>query len=208
MIINKDAEEGNIVTKRKFYNVLIILFVVTMLWLMPWKGNHNFYGKTASESIISRKTYSIAETAYSTTDNIKKKAIEEENMKQESTPIVVNEVIEEVAVTESSTEDEVLESIPSEENYIEPQTVTGGFVGTYDITAYTWTGNVMANGEFPYYGCAASCDFPLGTTLHIEGVGTFVVNDVCPSSGVIDVYMDSYDECINFGRISANVYIQ
>lgn len=84
----------------------------------------------------------------------------------------------------------------------------GGYVGTYDITAYTWTGNPMANGEYPYYGSVASCDFPLGTTLYIEGVGTFIVNDVCPTSGVIDVYMDSYESCIQFGRMSANVYVQ
>lgn len=80
-------------------------------------------------------------------------------------------------------------------------------VGSYDITAYTWTGNTMANGEWPYEGCIASCDFPLGTTLYIENIGTYIVKDVCPTGGVIDIYMDSYDACINFGRQYANVYI-
>lgn len=76
------------------------------------------------------------------------------------------------------------------------------------FTAYTATGNPTASGEMPYSGGVASCDFPLGTVLTIEGVGTFIVNDVCPTSGVIDVYMDSYDACINFGVMSANVYVQ
>lgn len=99
--------------------------------------------------------------------------------------------------------------IPEEEYAPVPDTSysPSEYVGTYTITAYTWTGNVMANGEYPYVGCVASCDFPLGTTIYIDGVGTFVVNDVCPTSGVIDVYMNSYDECINFGCFQANVSI-
>lgn len=81
------------------------------------------------------------------------------------------------------------------------------FVGTYDITAYTWTGNPMANGEYPYEGCVASCDFAIGTILYIEGIGTYVVKDVCPTSGVIDIYMSSYDACIQFGRQYRNIYV-
>lgn len=121
-------------------------------------------------------------------------------------PVVAEEVIEpEKEYVEEVYIEPAAEVVYEESVYIEPQ---GGYVGTYEITAYTWTGNTMANGEYPYYGSVASCDFALGTVLTIEGVGTFVVNDVCPSSGVIDVYMDSYDACINFGRMSANVYIQ
>ena len=97
--------------------------------------------------------------------------------------------------------------IPEEEYVPEPYYPSSEYVGTYTITAYTWTGNTMANGEYPYVGCVASCDFPLGTTIYIDGVGTFVVNDVCPTSGVIDVYMNTYDECINFGCFQANVSI-
>lgn len=89
----------------------------------------------------------------------------------------------------------------------EVNTENSNYVGSFDITAYTWTGNPMANGEYPYVGCAASCDFPLGTVLYIEGIGTYIIKDVCPTSGVVDIYMDSYDACINFGRQYANVYI-
>lgn len=100
------------------------------------------------------------------------------------------------------------EVVTPEEEYVpEPYYPSSEYVGTYTITAYTWTGSTMANGEYPYVGCVASCDFPLGTTIYIDGVGTFVVNDVCPTSGVIDVYMNSYDECINFGCFQANVSI-
>lgn len=80
-------------------------------------------------------------------------------------------------------------------------------MGVFDITAYTWTGNPMANGEYPYEGCVASCDFAIGTVLYIDGLGTYVVKDVCPTSGVVDIYMDSYNACIQFGRQYRNVYI-
>lgn len=81
------------------------------------------------------------------------------------------------------------------------------YAGSFSITAYTWTGSPMANGEYPYVGCAASSDFPIGTTIYIENIGTYVIKDICPTSGVIDLYMDTYDECINFGRRTANVYV-
>lgn len=35
------------------------------------------------------------------------------------------------------------------------------FAETYEVTAYTHTGNVMANGEYPYVGAVASNDFLL-----------------------------------------------
>lgn len=99
------------------------------------------------------------------------------------------------------------DDITSESDTSDNNTYTQNYLGIYTITAYTWTGNTMANGEYPYVGCAASCDFPIGTTLYIEGIGTYIVNDVCPTSGVIDLYMHTYDECINFGRQNAAVYI-
>lgn len=88
---------------------------------------------------------------------------------------------------------------PIEEDYSQ--------VGSFDITAYTWTGNPMSNGEYPYEGCVASWDFPIGTVLYIDGLGTYVVKDRCPTSGVIDIYMDSYDACIQFGRQYRMVYV-
>ena len=93
--------------------------------------------------------------------------------------------------------------IPETEPPIEEEYIS---VGTFDITAYTWTGNPMANGEYPYEGCVASSDFPIGTVLYIDGLGTYVVKDRCPTSGVVDIYMNSYDACIQFGRQYRMVY--
>lgn len=81
-------------------------------------------------------------------------------------------------------------------------------VGYFELTAYTHTGNPMANGQMPYCGAVACNSIPLGTTIYIEGYGTYVVCDTGGmGGGVIDIFMDSYDECINFGRQGANIYI-
>lgn len=86
---------------------------------------------------------------------------------------------------------------------------SGSCAGTYELTAYTWTGNPCANGEYPTDGVTiASNTIPIGTRVYIEGLGERVVQDTGGmGSGVIDVYMDSYDDCIQFGRQSAEVYV-
>lgn len=86
---------------------------------------------------------------------------------------------------------------------------SGSHAGSYELTAYTWTGNTCANGEYPTDGVTiASNTLPLGTRVYIEGLGERVVQDTGGmGSGVIDVYMDSYDACIQFGRQNAEVYV-
>lgn len=80
-------------------------------------------------------------------------------------------------------------------------------LGDCEITAYTWTGNTMANGEYPYVGCAASYDLKIGTKIHIEGMGDYIIKDKCPTPNIIDVYMETENECINFGRQIREVYV-
>lgn len=80
------------------------------------------------------------------------------------------------------------------------------FAETYEVTAYTHIGSVMANGEYPHVGAVASNDFPLGTVLSING-SRYVVKDRMAYNGVIDIFVDSYDEAINFGRQYLNVYV-
>lgn len=121
---------------------------------------------------------------------------------------IANDIEDETGISNNE-EEQIIEEIqePIVEEVIEVEETNNQYVGTFSITAYTWTGNTMANGEYPYYGSVASCDFPLGTTLYIENIGNFIVNDICPTSGVIDVYMNTYEECINFGRQYCNVYV-
>ena len=82
------------------------------------------------------------------------------------------------------------------------------FAYTAEVSAYTHTGGVMANGEYPYVGCVAADDLPLGTNILING-RHHVVKDRFGAgySHKIDIFMDSYDEAINFGRQSLEVTV-
>lgn len=82
-------------------------------------------------------------------------------------------------------------------------------VGGVLLTAYEWTGDPCANGNWPTPGyTVASNDYPLGTRIYIEGLGEFVVEDTGGmGSGVIDIYMGDVETCIQFGVQSGNVYV-
>ena len=70
-----------------------------------------------------------------------------------------------------------------------------------NVSAYTWTGNVMANGEYPYEGVIASDDLPIGTRVKIND-SVYVVKDRFGGgyTNRIDIYMDSQERAIQFGH--------
>jgi 3D (Asp-Asp-Asp) domain-containing protein len=88
-----------------------------------------------------------------------------------------------------------------------PVTSNMRYLGALSSTAYTHTGNNMANGEKPYEGAVACNLVPLGTKIYIEGYGYFVVKDRIGHGSQLDIFMDTYDECIQFGRRTLNVYV-
>ncbi len=84
------------------------------------------------------------------------------------------------------------------------------YYSTMELTAYMWTGNPCADGVYPAEGYTAACNDPnlWHKWVYIEGVGTYYIHDTGGmASNVIDIYMGTYDACVNFGRQSANVYI-
>lgn len=90
------------------------------------------------------------------------------------------------------------------------ETVRQEYVGNFELTAYTWTGNPCADGEYPRASHTVACNDPRlwHEWIYIEGYGTYYCHDrTGVSSNVIDIYMDDYDSCIQFGRQSARVYI-
>lgn len=178
------------------YKKTTIVFCILFVALLA----SGFYYKNIQRKTIIEKQNVVAKeqnTNKSKTRTEKKEETNYNNEGQKDADIQIAELesINEKVIENDSVQEEVREPISN-------------YAGVYSITAYTWTGNVMANGEYPYVGCAASCDFPIGTVINIEGVGNYVIKDVCPTSGVIDLYMNSYEDCITFGRLYANVYIQ
>lgn len=83
------------------------------------------------------------------------------------------------------------------------------YVGEYEFTAYTATGNRCADGNYPVeHYTAASNDKKLWHKwIYVEGVGNVYVHDTggMPTN-VIDIYMNSYNACIQFGRRTGSVY--
>jgi len=85
------------------------------------------------------------------------------------------------------------------------------YAGCWHITAYTHTGNVCANGNYPTAGYTIACNsLDFGTEVYIDGVGFRTVEDRGPGwlgSSWCDVFMDSYGECIAFGSQYRDVWI-
>lgn len=82
-------------------------------------------------------------------------------------------------------------------------------IGVYELTAYEWTGNPCANGNYPTTCYTVACNsLALGTRIYIEGYGEYVVEDRGGmADNVIDIYYGDVDACYQFGRRSAQVYI-
>ena len=85
-----------------------------------------------------------------------------------------------------------------------------------DITKYAWTGNVMANGEYPHIGAVASSDrdIPLGTVVEIKNK-EYVVKDrtakwVHEEFGTtFDIYSEeTEEEMLKFGRQKQKVIVK
>lgn len=95
------------------------------------------------------------------------------------------------------------------EMYEEKESKT--YIGDYELTAYISTGNPCADGVMPSVGyTVASNDSKLWHKyIEIEGYGVYYVHDTGGmATNVIDIFMGSYDEAIQFGRRSAKVYIK
>lgn len=72
------------------------------------------------------------------------------------------------------------------------------------VTAYTvgdayTPSDTMANGERVHVGAVASYDLPLGTKVRING-NIYTVKDRCGIPNTIDIYMNSKQECLRFGK--------
>ena len=72
------------------------------------------------------------------------------------------------------------------------------------VTAYTagddfTPSRTMANGEKVHVGAVASYDLPLGTKVRING-NIYTVKDRCGIPNTIDIYMNSKQECMRFGK--------
>lgn len=86
-------------------------------------------------------------------------------------------------------------------------------IGTYTISAYSYSEgggeNYQTAGGYtpePYFTVATSDEYPIGTYLYIDGIGTVQVQDRgnFPANRV-DLHI-GYDDCNSFGLQNREVY--
>jgi len=84
-------------------------------------------------------------------------------------------------------------------------------LGNWKTTAYTWTGYRCADGSWPQSGYSAACNsLAFGTEIYVAGVGKLTITDRGPSSMPsewLDIYMDSYNACVQYGVQYHDVYL-
>ena len=129
-----------------------------------------------------------------------------------TTEEVTVEVAEEISTTETYYEP-TTEEAPDEASSTEANGMT--YLGTYSLTAYCSCVNccgksngITASGTQATAGRTVACNsLPIGTVISING-HQYVVEDTGGMGGnVIDIFFDSHEEAINFGRQSADVYL-
>nr|DAZ49919.1 MAG TPA: 3D containing protein [Caudoviricetes sp.] len=78
-----------------------------------------------------------------------------------------------------------------------------------ECSAYTPydSGTITATGETVHVGGVACNFLPFGTVVIIDGK-EYIVNDRCGIDNCIDIFMESYEEAIQFGRQYKEVYIK
>lgn len=101
---------------------------------------------------------------------------------------------------------EVPEVAVAEEAEPQPQS---GYLGQFEITAYSWTGNPCADGVMPQEGVTAASNDPSlwHQWIYVDGIGDVYIHDTGGMGmGVIDIYMPSESDCIEWGRQTRDVY--
>lgn len=119
--------------------------------------------------------------------------------------------------------DDATEEIITTEYYVEPTTQAPTtetpegmtYIGTYSLTAYCpceyccgKTDGITASGTQATAGRTVGCNsLPFGTVISINDYQYVVEDRGGMSSNVIDIYFDTHQEALNFGRQTADVYI-
>ena len=130
-------------------------------------------------------------------------------------PDKVQEQVPEPGAYDGLTKQEIkeLEAEREAARLIDQQVSRGGQkVMVMEATAYTWTGNQTATGSWPTVGTVAVDPqvVPLGSVLYVEGYGPAVAADTGGDikGQIIDLYMDSEHECLQWGRRKVEVVVE
>ena len=163
---------------------------------------------TTNTTVVSTNVTTTSETTVITTaepENIivyEPRLVFEEPVVEEPVteqpPIIDEPVTEEPVVEEPVTKESVTEEPVEDSQPIESEERSMTYLGNLKITGYVATGNPTASGCYPYVGGVAMSrgyDLPWGTTIYIDGLGYYTLNDCGCGYGVVDVFCNSVSEC-------------
>ncbi|CUN99752.1 3D/G5 domain-containing protein [Clostridium disporicum] len=121
-----------------------------------------------------------------------------------------NDVVEEVSNTDVTVKNIDSSDTTDENNH-------SGYISNFimESTAYTGdgitaTGTVPTRNEGGYSTIAVDPSvIPLGSLLYIDGYGYAVAEDTggAIQGNIIDLYLNSHDDCMNWGRRDVSVYL-
>lgn len=120
-------------------------------------------------------------------------------------------------VTEILNDDSLVENMYDDSTTASSENINPSYISNFimESTAYTG-GTLTATGIAPVrdeYGISTiavdSSIIPLGSLLYIDGYGYAIAADTgaAVQGYIIDLYLNSYDECINWGRQNVSVYL-
>lgn len=129
---------------------------------------------------------------------------------------IADEIVNEVSNNVEIENIEINDNTDSTTN-INNENINPEYISTFimESTAYTG-GTLTATGTSPVRNenglSTIAVDpsvIPLGSLLYIDGYGYAIAEDTGGSikGNIIDLYLNSYDECINWGRQNVSVYL-
>lgn len=86
------------------------------------------------------------------------------------------------------------------------------YMGEFDITFYTHTGNKTSTMVYPQIDRTVATDpnvIPYGSIIYVDGYGAFIAEDTGPDikNNRLDIFVGSRKEAIEKGRVKAKVYL-
>lgn len=86
------------------------------------------------------------------------------------------------------------------------------YIGEFDTTFYTHTGNKCSTGVYPKTNRTVAVDpkiIPYGTMIYVENYGFYIAEDcgLHVKNKRLDIFLDSKEECIKQGRKTLKVWV-
>ena len=176
-------------------------------------------------SVINNRVTNIASDLQDDINNVLELAeensakISELKTVQHNTNVAVRRIIkqtkkvdkkEEVTETQQAGPEPIPNSSKEDVEMTEVKASTDGmtYMGTWEISAYEWSDQPCANGNWPtvMHTCAFN-EVPFGTTVYVDGLGYFVNEDICGTPGRLDIFLGDVGDCEQFGIQYHDVYI-